>query len=153
MSFLTGPWWLIADDIHGNYRQWSTPVHRWLLSCIYTPMLSSGIKTSPSSSRKELVATSSVVAGFDSVFEDGVTNGQDANDVSFFTYGGKTATDSLSTVESRVEDAGQDLGSQGKLRKRRAISSGRRLLALFFVFIVSSVVHEAVTFIAMRRTC
>lgn len=144
VSFFAGPWWLIADDVRGNFRLWSTPVHRWLMSCIYTPTLSPGIKTSPSSSRREPEATSSVV---------GVTNGRDANDGSLLANGGKNTSDSLSADPSRVKAAGQDLGSQGKLGKHRTISSGRRLLALFSVFIVSSVVHEAVTFIAMRRTC
>eukprot|EP00903_Cladosiphon_okamuranus_P012179 g11422.t1 len=35
--FLYGPWWLLSDEPATMFRLWSTPVHRWISSCVYRP--------------------------------------------------------------------------------------------------------------------
>lgn len=74
------------------------------------------------------------------------SSGSVANIVS---KGGRDSTD---CSEDQNNNGSRDHGGQNEPEKPRSISSGRHVLAMFFAFLVSSVVHEAMAFIAMRRT-
>ena len=76
------------------FRLWSTPVHRWLFSCVHRPI------------------------------------------ADYHCGGGK-------------EDSNSDKKPSCRRRRRRR----RRVLGMTAAFVFSSAVHEAVTYVAMRRTC
>ncbi|CAM9724625.1 unnamed protein product [Ascophyllum nodosum] len=128
-----GPWWLITDDLRTFFRTWSTPVHRWLVSCVHTPILSCDVPTACVP-----------------------TGGDPANSSADLMKGGESPTAAASTNGEGFGE-GQtpsgELGSQDGIGKAGTATSGWRLLALVSVFMFSSVVHEVVLFVAMRRTC
>lgn len=37
LATAAGPWWLLSEEPDTMFRLWSTPVHRWLSSCVYRP--------------------------------------------------------------------------------------------------------------------
>lgn len=138
------------------FRLWSTPVYRWLWSCIYTPILYPGIKTNPSSMKREL-AIASPVSVSNTVAKGGVRKGSDSAGISPTTAFAdcsedKNKADGSNIVAPLGKAAGRDVRGQDELEKRRPISSGRHVLAMLFAFVFSSAVHEAMAFIAMRRT-
>ncbi|CBJ31665.1 Sterol or diacylglycerol O-acyltransferase [Ectocarpus siliculosus] len=66
---LYGCWWLLFDEPRDFLRMWSTPVHRWLSTCVHWPMLElcstsdegvDGTKSPPSA---ELSTATAEVAG------------------------------------------------------------------------------------------
>lgn len=93
-----GPWWLVTDDPKALFRLWSFPVHRWLHSCIYRPVLD-------------------------------------------------FAPRSCSTTKNGD-------GSNGIINNDAWIGGKRsKLAAVLAVFSVSSLFHEAILFVGMRKTC
>ena len=164
ISTLIGPWWLITDDLRTFFRTWSTPVHRWLVSCVHTPILSCGMNVNNGASKKngrtpnflpEVTSTDVARAG-DVPTACVPTGGDPANSSADLMKGGESPTAAAST-NGEGFGVGQtpsgELGSQDGIGKAGTATSGWRLLALVSVFMFSSVVHEVVLFVAMRRTC
>lgn len=115
-------------------RAWSTPIHRWLSSCILRPLVS------PRTRHVEVVAgpdeglISKAVAS-----SSGATKlGSGGNGMPERSWGGGASS------EMEVHEGIASL-------RPRSLPKGQ-LLAVFSVFIVSIVLHEAVFFVAFRAT-
>ncbi|CAN0325630.1 unnamed protein product [Ectocarpus sp. 12 AP-2014] len=110
------------------YRLWSTPVHRWVSSCVYRPIV--GHKSA-------------------AIPQPG--------------YSGGGVRRGLAGTFCREPEEHQQQGGYAEEKKKQQQQqqqqqkqrrwTWRRLLALTCAFLFSSLVHEAVTFVAMRRTC
>lgn len=114
-----GPWWLLVDEPDTMFRLWSTPVHRWLASCIYRPIADYNRTTAS--------ATSPTRA----------------------EHAGGTGEQPENKQQQGQQQQQQRPPQTGKERRW----PWRRAVALLAAFVFSSAVHEAVTYIAMRRTC
>ncbi|CAN0348470.1 unnamed protein product [Ectocarpus sp. 6 AP-2014] len=120
-----GPWWLLAEEPDTMYRLWSTPVHRWVSSCIYRPIVG----------HKSAAFSQPGRSG------GGVRRG--------------LAGTSCRESEEHQQQGGyaEEKKQQQQQQQQQRRWTWRRLLALTSAFLFSSLVHEAVTFVAMRRTC
>lgn len=101
------------------------------------------MKTNASSMKKEQAISSP--ASVANIFSKGGSDSADCSE-------DQNKEDGSNIVAPRIKLTGRDIGCQKELEKRRPISSGRYVLAMFFAFVFSSAVHEAMAFIAMRRT-
>ncbi|CAM9768391.1 unnamed protein product [Scytosiphon promiscuus] len=126
-----GPWWLLLDEPDTMFRLWSSPVHRWLSSCIYRPITT---YRGPTMSATPPTPLGRVDRGH--------------------RYGGVVAGNAGECVKDRQQP------EREQREQQRPHPPGnprgwpwRRLLGLLATFVFSSVVHEAVTYVAMRRTC
>lgn len=157
-----GPWWLLADDPSAMYRLWSTPVHRWLVSSIYKPVLAAGRPTMSRSDSINYSTSTRKMAIFPSIATGSIDNGRERRDRRYFVNEemdcieepDKSVRDLQGggTIAVLLDENTNDLQQQPHFKQKKRPQE-QRLRAQFCVFAFSSVAHETALLLAMRRSC
>ncbi|CAM9742097.1 unnamed protein product [Scytosiphon promiscuus] len=127
-----GPWWLVMDDVRDYFRLWSAPVHRWLSKSIQRPMIEAGQREARRRLPRAAVPEDAAVKG----------NQGSRKDV----QGPRPVTSSVGGTDRHEGDSGGGDKFSERIIARWWVAS------VVCSFLVSGTVHEAVGFVAMRRT-
>ncbi|CAM9839761.1 unnamed protein product [Ectocarpus sp. 12 AP-2014] len=124
-----GPWWLVVDDVRDYFRLWSAPVHRWLSESVQRPMIEVGQREALRRRRRRVAREEDTPPA---------TNGKSGG--------------SNGVHDHRPKGTSSTTGGKARHGADAGIVTRWWLASVVCSFLVSGVVHEAVGFVAMRRT-